>query len=328
MISNGLKNWQQSRGYRIGGDVVYGVYQGVGFSVSEEDGGKLFIFMLSGPDAAFDDIEDLLGTQRGDLRTVEVGDVETYLALFFDESGGDMPDHTMDDLLDFVADNCRACGFSAPNVCIKCGAPANKRSFVDNMVQPMCAQCRAAEKSGGAPARAQEPAYAPAPVAPPAPRRYEEDRYSDYDDRARDDYYDDRRDYPDEGNSGSGTLGAIVGAIAGLTFYFISVLIPLELAALSCVSGIASCLGYISFGGRKDKGTAMTTTMVSSLLLSILSVLAVKALNNIQGSFGETMSYLFSNLPWVSLVLAILGAVLGVSVCLSRILYYVKGDRD
>lgn len=320
MISNALKNWQQSRSYRVGDDAVYGVYQGVGFSAAEEDGGKLFIFMLSGPDQAFDNIEAQLASQRGDLRTVEVGDVETYLALFFDESGGDMPESTMDDLLDFVADNCRACGFKAPNVCIKCGAPANKRSFVDGMVQPMCAECRAAEKAAAAPRRPAAPAPAPReddyPPRQPAPRSREE--YA-YDDNASG-----RSKYDVEPGTGNGALGAIVGALAGLTFYFVSaMLIEASLAAFCCLAGVGACLGYIAFNGRREKSTAMTWALSSSIILSLISVIAVQALNNLQGSFGATLSGVFSNLPWMNIILAVFGAVVGVAVCVDRILAHV-----
>ena len=111
MISQSLKNWQQSRRYRIDGDTVYGVANGVGFSVTEEDGGALTIFMLSGPDSAFDSFEQSLTSQSSRLREIAVGDVEGYLALFFDESAGKMPDSLLDELLGFTADSYRAAGF-------------------------------------------------------------------------------------------------------------------------------------------------------------------------------------------------------------------------
>ena len=48
MVTPRLASWQTKNHYRSDGDVVYGVYQGCGFSVSEEDdGGLLFIFMLA-----------------------------------------------------------------------------------------------------------------------------------------------------------------------------------------------------------------------------------------------------------------------------------------
>ena len=87
MMSSSLSSWQSANNYRKEGDVVYGVYQGCGFSVSEEDGGKLFVFMLSANDnRAFDTFENALVDEGGELSQGQVGDVENYLAVFYDES--------------------------------------------------------------------------------------------------------------------------------------------------------------------------------------------------------------------------------------------------
>lgn len=142
MMSQGLASWQAANNYRKEGDVVYGVYQGCGFTVSEEDGGKLFIFMLSArDDGAFDDFENALAAAGGAMAEGQVGDVESYLAVFYDESHGEMPQSAMNDILNFTASRAKQIGFRVPNVCVKCGARATKRSFVDNMVQPLCADC-------------------------------------------------------------------------------------------------------------------------------------------------------------------------------------------
>ena len=170
MMSSSLSSWQSANNYRKEGDVVYGVYQGCGFSVSEEDGGKLFVFMLSASDnGAFDSLENAIAAEEGELNQGQIGDVENYLAVFFDESRGPISSRTMDSLLDFVAAEARRCGFRVPNTCVKCGARATKRSFVDNMVQPLCAECSAKQKQSRHPAQT-----APAPKPD---RRREEDDY-------------------------------------------------------------------------------------------------------------------------------------------------------
>ena len=103
MISSSLASWQATNKYRKEGDVVYGVYQGCGFAVSEEDGGKLFIFMLSvANNGAFDNLENAIASEEGELSSGQVGDVENYLAIFFDESNGSISLRTMDKVLDFV----------------------------------------------------------------------------------------------------------------------------------------------------------------------------------------------------------------------------------
>ena len=174
MMSSSLSQWQSANNYRREGDVVYGVYQGCGFSVSEEDGGKLFIFMLSAGDGrAFDTIENAIAKEGGELSQGQIGDVESYLAIFFDESVSSMSLRTMDQVLDFVVAQARSCGFRVPNVCVKCGARANKRSFVDNMVQPLCAECSAKQKQSRQPAQAA----APSPVAPRPMASGDEDDY-------------------------------------------------------------------------------------------------------------------------------------------------------
>lgn len=163
MMSTSLASWQSANNYRKEGDVVYGVYQGCGFAVSEEDGGKLFVFMLSaGDNRAFDSFENALAAEGGELGLGQVGDVENYLALFFDESRGSMSLRAMDKVLDFVIAQARPSGFRVPNTCVKCGAKASKRSFVDNMVQPLCAECSAKQKQNRRPAH-ETPA--PKPMA-------------------------------------------------------------------------------------------------------------------------------------------------------------------
>lgn len=144
MVSPQLATWQSKNNYRSDDDVVYGVYQGCGFSVSEDDDGLLFTFMLRPrDDEAFDDIEDALAQRGGELSEGQVGDVEGYLAVFFDQSHGLISGRTMNDILDFVVEQARPCGFRVPNTCVKCGARASKRSFLDGMVQPLCAECSA-----------------------------------------------------------------------------------------------------------------------------------------------------------------------------------------
>lgn len=178
MMSHQLSSWQTANQYRVEGDVVYGVYQGCGFAVSEEDGGKLFIFMLSaGQNAAFDDFENALVSTGGQLAEGQVGDVENYLAVFFDESRGNISNATMDQVLSFTASQARNCGFRVPNVCVKCGAKATKRSFLNNMVQPLCANCSAQNKQSR-----QASAPVPPPVSPfvssPEPMVSQDDQYA------------------------------------------------------------------------------------------------------------------------------------------------------
>lgn len=171
MMSSSLASWQSANNYRKEGDVVYGVYQGCGFAVSEEDGGKLFVFMLSaGDNRAFDSFENALAAEGSELGQGQVGDVENYLAVFFDESRDTISLRTMDKVLDFVVTQARSCGFRVPNTCVKCGAKATKRSFVDNMVQPLCAECSAKQRQNRRPAQA-----APAPVPAPMASRDEDD---------------------------------------------------------------------------------------------------------------------------------------------------------
>lgn len=208
MISSSLSSWQSANNYRKEGDVVYGVYRGCGFAVSEEDGGMLFVFMLSaGDNRAFDNFENALAAEGGELGQGQVGDVENYLAIFFDESRGTLSLRTMDKVLDFVIAQARQSGFHVPNVCVKCGAKATKRSFVDNMVQPLCAECSARQKQNHRPAP-EKAAPAPAPMASRddddysrryAPIKADSSKYDDsYDEysgmkpKYDDDRYDDR----------------------------------------------------------------------------------------------------------------------------------------
>lgn len=178
MVSPQLASWQSRNNFRSDDDVVYGVYENCGFSVSEdEDGGLLFIFMLSPrDDHSFDDFEDAMMQESGELCEGQVGDVEGYLAVFFDQSHGLISARTMNRLLDFVVEQARPCGFRAPNICVKCGARANKRSFVDGMVQPLCAECSAQNRQNRR--AAASPANAAARIPAPDTRTQEDNRYS------------------------------------------------------------------------------------------------------------------------------------------------------
>lgn len=343
MLSTGLREWQQTGSFRMEGNAVYGVYQNVGFSVVEEDGGKLFVFMLSGKDEAFDSLEDLLCNQSGELNAVQVGDVENYLALFFDESVREMSSGGMSGLLDFVAGNFRACGFKAPTVCVRCGAPANKRTFLNNMVQPMCADCREAqklEKARKTAAPAINDNYVDHTIAPDPRRGQQPPRRAELD---YDDGYgyagpaprrDERAVYPDEhfmekealsgeGSAPSGFFGALLGALAGLAPYILLVTAAdFELAALCFLAGIGAVLGYVAFGGMRERKNAMTTVFAVSEIVSLFVVLLKNAAENMQNGFSTMLSDLFT-VSWLSLLLAAIGALLGVMVSLDRLTKYL-----
>lgn len=333
MISQSLLSWQQSRKYRIDGDTVYGVSGGVGFSVVEEDGGKLAVFMLvCSSDASFDGMEDMLRSQPT-LADLQVGDVEGYLALFYDESVGAMDEYMLDDMLTFVSANYRGLGFRAPNVCVKCGAPANKRSFYNNMVQPMCAECSAATKAGG---RAPTPAPAPAPASAPRPEprreQYQEDRLrtSTVYDEERDDTYagmepSNHRSVPtweaeppyqagnDEGTAGKGVLGAVIGAVAGLVPFGISIVFGFPLPALCVLCGVLAIMGYVAFGGVKDKKTGSMASIVSAEIVTIVAVLLVFLLSKV----GTTELL-------INIVLGVLGSFLGIALAIDSLNNYIQ----
>lgn len=330
MISQSLLSWQQSRKYRIDGDTVYGVSGGVGFSVVEEDGGKLAVFMLvCSSDASFDGMEDMLRNQPG-LSDLQVGDVEGYLALFYDESAGAMDEYMLDDMLTFVSANYRGLGFRAPNVCVKCGAPANKRSFYNNMVQPMCAECSAAVKSGG-----RAPAPAPAVAARPEPQHEDRLRTSTVYDEAQDDTYAGmeptrRKVAPapawdaeppfqannDEGTVGKGVLGAVIGAVAGLVPFGICVVLNFPLPALCVLCGVLAVIGYVAFGGVKDKKTGSLAAIVSAEVVTIVAVLLVFLLSKV----GTTELL-------INLVLGVLGAFLGIALAIDSLNNYIQKDN-
>ncbi len=361
MLSSGLRNWQQDNRYRASEDTVYGVYENIGFSVAEEDGGRLFIFMLSGKDEAFDSLEDLLSNQGGCLRNAQVGDVESYLAIFFDDADGRLSGEDMSEVLDYVAGNFRSCGFRTPNVCVKCGAPATKRSFYNGMVQPLCAPCREADK--------MEKAHkAAAPAAA--------DQADDYDrrrDRGYDDYPDRRRrepEYPDRGrereyereyeeprrerarvyeerdyhasawgedeperfaesglgSAPAGFLGALLGAVAGLVPYIISSMCGFELAALCFLTGIGAIMGYVSFGGLKAK----TNALVNAIALSEIFSLVMVIVRTVAANSGDGLSVVFGNLlqlAGLNLLMAGVGALLGVLVSLDTLHKYLLSNE-
>ncbi len=331
MISQNLLSWQQSRKYRLDGDTVYGVSGGVGFSVVEEDGGKLAIFMLvCSSDASFDGMEDMLRAQRG-LSDLQVGDVEGYLALFYDESAGAMDEYMLDDMLTFVSANYRGLGFRAPNVCVKCGAPANKRSFYNNMVQPMCAECSAAVKGASRPA----PAHAPAPAQRPEPQEDRLRTSTVYDER-RDDTYagmepTHRKAAPapapmweaeppyqandGEGNTGMGVLGAVIGAVAGLVPFAICVVCNFPLPALCVLSGVFAVIGYVVFGGVKDKKMGSVVSIASAEVVTIIAVLLVFLISKV----GTTELL-------INMVLGVLGAFLGIALAIDSLNNYIQKD--
>lgn len=348
MISSSLKNWQQSRKYRIDGDTVYGVAQGVGFSVAEEDGGKLCIFMLSAQDSGFDAMEDMLLSERGGLRDVQVGDVENYLALFYDESAGRMSDDLLDDLLAFVAANARACGFKAPNKCVKCGAPANKRSFHNGMVQPMCADCRDAQK----PQRAAQPRRNDYGSEPITPKRssYDEDydEYAQIERRQRKMQIDedmlgertrvssvpsyDERPAAKESSSGMSFVGALLGALAGLVPFLITLALGVPVAALCFVSGVLAVLGYIYYDGVRNKSTGMGMTIASAEIVSVIGVVISFVFTSAKelGSFEKASAAMWVTpnnsvtVLIVNIVLAVLGVLLGFAIVSTKLGRYVS----
>lgn len=345
MLSSVLRNWQQANNHRVSDDTVYGVYQNVGFSLTEEDGGRLFIFMLSGKDEAFDLLEDMLCRQSGALRNAQVGDVENYLAVFFDDADGHLSAADMSDVLDFVAGNFRACGFRTPNVCVKCGAPATKRSFYNNMVQPLCAPCREADKlekahKAAAPASTDHSAYDRRNEYddyPPQRRYSEPEQYPPQRSRGYDE-----RDYhsasawdgqPEQfaesglGSAPSGFFGALIGAVAGLVPYILSTMLGFELAALCFLSGIGAVTGYVAFGGLKAKTNALINAVAVSEMFSLLTVVVFTCAANL----GDGLSVALSNLlqlGGLNLLMAGVGALLGVLVSLDTLHKYLLSGEN
>lgn len=330
MISYGLQSWQQQKRLRIEGDVVYGVYQGLGFSVTEEDGGKLFVFMLNGSDSAYDALENNIAAQYTPLRELQVGDVENYLALFYDEMRGEMPAALMDAMLDFVVATARTCGFRTPTTCVKCGAPAQKRAFSNGLVQPFCANCREAEKASARPNPVPTPAPTPAPEAYQNPYAYTPTSY--YPPTQQNEVVNPNIEHHSaletvsteekspavrgEGTLVKGLLGAFIGAVAGLVPYFVSVLLGLELGALCFLSGIGAVIGYTLFGGLRKKSTAIATCIAVPVVLSIVGVIVV-AISGGGGLFAETMDY-------ITFLMAVVGVLLGITVSLDRVNKYVE----
>jgi len=364
MISTGLSSWQAENGFRLENDVVYGAYNGIGFAVVCEDGGKLFTFMLSGSDQAYDSIEDLLAAQTGRLRDVQVGDVENYLALFFEENGVEMPGQLMTSLLDFVLANARGCGFAAPRVCVKCGAPANKRSFYNDMVQPMCASCseeeRLKKRAAAKKAKQAEPA-APARPEPSRDQRPETDSLlparSSYN-PDEDDTYDQygpstpsqkkapapkresapaavpltfADDTADDGSTGKGILGAILGSVAGLIPVTVSVLLGLELTFLCAAAGIGAVMGYIAFGGIRRKTNGLTITFVCAEVLSIAAFIGLNVIAGMSdgASFGEAFSTSVFAEPvdYINAIIAVICAALGIFISLDKLADYITSGK-
>jgi len=364
MISAGLSSWQTANGFRLENDVVYGVYKGIGFAVACEDGGKLFTFMLVGEDAAFDSIEDTLVKQSSRLRNAQVGDVDNYLALFFEENGLEMPDQLMTSLLDFVADNARGAGFSAPRVCVKCGAPANKRSFYNNMVQPMCPDCSEAErqkKRAAKVAQKNTPSPAPEPKQDTRPAdsllpthsRYnpdEDDTYEQYD-RGNSAPLTPQVPPPprasapstipltfsddtvDDGSLAKGILGAVLGAIAGLIPLTVFVLLGIKLTVLCIVAGLGSVLGYIIFDGLRRKTSSLITTFTVSEILSVLAFLflsVIRAMSEDGKSFGEAFktSIFVQPADYINFIIAVICAALGIFVLLDKLADYIAYGKN
>lgn len=354
MLSSGLRSWQQENKYRVSDDTVYGVYENIGFSVTEEDGGRLFIFMLSGKDEAFDTLEDLLCNQSGELRNAQVGDVESYLAIFFDDADGRLSSQAMNEVLDYVAGNFRSCGFRTPNVCVKCGAPATKRSFYNGMVQPLCGPCREADKL-------EKAHKAAAPAAADQIGDYDRRDRSDYSDRRREpDYPDRRRGYDDPqsersrsfderdyhaapswgddesepfaesglGSAPAGFFGAVLGAIAGLAPYIISSMCGFELAALCFLSGIGAVMGYVAFGGMRAKTNAIVNVIAVSEIFSLLMVVVLTFAANFADGFSIVLGNLIQ-LAGLNLLMAGVGALLGVLVSMDTLhKYLLAGEKN
>ena len=356
MMSHQLSSWQTANQYRVEGDVVYGVYQGCGFAVSEEDGGKLFIFMLSaGQNAAFDDFENALVSTGGQLAEGQVGDVENYLAVFFDESRGNISNATMDQVLSFTASQARNCGFRVPNVCVKCGAKATKRSFLNNMVQPLCANCSAQNKQSR-----QASAPVPPPVSPfvssPEPMVSQDDQYarqysplvpdsSKYDD-TYDEYAgmqgDEYRDIMGNegenfdnatdigGSVGMGFLGALLGACIGVIPYILIALIAdFHMAALCFPAGMLAVLFYTFLHGRRVKGVGMGVSIGVSVVVSFVTMFIAMVFSYVADTrtFGQALSYVFSEqltFFLINSVFSILGSIFGAFFMINKMDDYCR----
>jgi len=300
----------------------------------------------------------MLCSQSGDLRNAQVGDVESYLAIFFDDADGRLSDRSMSDVLDYVAGNFRVCGFRTPNVCVKCGAPATKRSFYNSMVQPLCAPCREADKmekahKAAAPAAADRAAdydrrrddyperrrpaddyperRRPADDYPQRGRGYDEPRTRSYEER---DYHtapswgDEPEQFAESGlgSAPAGFFGAVLGALAGLIPYILSSMLGFELAALCFISGIGAVMGYVAFGGLKAKTNALVNAIAVSEIFSLLMVILRTCAANMADGLSVVLGNLLQ-LAGLNLLMAGIGALLGVLVSLDSLHKYMFGGE-
>lgn len=197
----------------------------------------------------------------------------------------------------------------------------------------MCAECSAATKAGG---RAPTPAPAPAPASAPRPEprreQYQEDRLrtSTVYDEERDDTYagmepSNHRSVPtweaeppyqagnDEGTAGKGVLGAVIGAVAGLVPFGISIVFGFPLPALCVLCGVLAIMGYVAFGGVKDKKTGSMASIVSAEIVTIVAVLLVFLLSKV----GTTELL-------INIVLGVLGSFLGIALAIDSLNNYIQ----
>lgn len=346
-----LMQWKAQNKLSEDGDFIYGNYNKVGFSVNYEDGGFVFVMTLEADDdSAFRTLQNKMSSQSA-LRNVQVGKVESYLALFTDNASSP---NDLSRIVDFTARNYSECGFYVPTVCSSCGAAATRLKFENGIVRPVCADCKAGIKKMPEPEQDDNNYFGSLKDDSYESEEYvigkrrddinsfygeqndNDDSFGGEDWSKHDDFEvadsneyshvleDDDFDYGTSGMSKghvlTGILGAVIGAAAGvLPYYLIYTFFDMPVAALCLVSGVLSVLFYVLFRGRKSVGFGMAFSLIFSVIVATGAVVYIQNLISIAGGNGSVFSDitgLLSNTEFlIHELMAIVGVTLGAFVC-------------
>lgn len=347
-----LLQWKSQNKLSEESNFIYGNYNKVGFAVNYENSGYLFVLTLeSDSDASFKSLQNKISAQGNKFDGLQVGKVESYLALFIQSVS--VP-NDLSAIIDFAVRNSSECGFYTPKVCSSCGAVATKMKFENGVVRPVCADCKAGIVKTPEPEVKKEEDY----LSSLQDDSYESEEYvigknkdniaafygdsksddsfnseewSKHDDfviEGTDEYYqildDDEFDYGTSGMSRGnvflGILGALLGAAIGVIPYFLLYkFLDIPVAALCLVSGILSVLMYTWFRGRKSVGLGMTLSLVFSIVAAVGMVVFIQ--NTVEISNGGVSIFtditgLFGNTAFlIHVLMAVVGAILGAFVC-------------
>lgn len=295
-MNNIVYEWKNKNGFSYENGCAYGFFNGIGFSLFEENSEVLLVLSLKSEEK---NNYNLVNTAiKAEKLKLKIGDVDGYLSFVFSDIKSE---DDISKIIELTTKYALKSGFSVPNGCEYCSCGNNVNFvFSDLAVRPVCDECLQNSKID-----------------------------SEKMNSSADDYLDPIEDIMqnDYGSFFKGIAGALTGALLGsFVFILVYLLFHYSLIALTVTIGAFSIVGYKLLGGRKNKTFGTLISMIISVITSFFAIFYVQNRIEIEQTGFSIIETIHSpDLQFIiNEIIGIISAALGVLIFRSIIAWHNK----